>query len=40
MSRVSFADALVGPYGVRAIIAIVLALFAAFIYVFNFTSFF
>ena len=40
MSRVSFADALVGPYGLRAVFAIVLALFAAFIYVFNFTSFF
>ena len=40
MSSVTFAGALVGPYGLRVVVAVVLALFAAFIYVFNFTSFF
>ena len=40
MSRVNLAQALAGPYGLRAFVAVMLALFVAFIYVFNFTSFF
>jgi hypothetical protein len=33
-------NALVGPYGLHAAVGLALALFAGFIYVFNFTSFF
>ena len=33
-------NALVGPYGLHAAIGVVLALFAGFIYVFNYTGFF
>jgi len=40
MSRVNLAHALAGPYGLRVVVAIMLALFVAFLYVFNFTSFF
>jgi hypothetical protein len=40
MSQASLVNALVGPYGLHAVIGLVLALFAGFLYVFNFTSFF
>jgi hypothetical protein len=40
MSRVGLVDALVGPYGLYVIVAVTVALFVTFIYVFNFTSFF
>jgi hypothetical protein len=40
MSYARLANTLVGPYGLHAMLGLVLALFAAFIYVFNFTSFF
>jgi hypothetical protein len=40
MSRANLAQALAGPYGLHAFAAVMLALFVAFIYVFNFTSFF
>ena len=33
-------NALVGPYGLHVILGMTLVLFAAFLYVFNFTSFF
>lgn len=32
--------ALIGPYGLHAAIGLTLALFAGFLYLFNFTSFF
>ena len=37
---VSLVNALVGPYGLHAVIGLLLALFAGFIYIFNHTSFF
>jgi hypothetical protein len=40
MSQIGLTGALVGPYGLHAVIGLVLALFAAFLYVFNFTSVF
>ena len=40
MSQASLVTAIVGPYGLHATIGVMLALFAGFIYVFNFTSFF
>jgi hypothetical protein len=40
MSQASLVTAIVGPYGLHAAIGVMLALFAGFIYVFNFTSFF
>ncbi len=40
MSQASLVNTLVGPFGLHAIIGAILALFAAFIYVFNYTSFF
>jgi hypothetical protein len=40
MSQASLVNTLVGPYGLHAVLALMLALFAAFIYVFNYTSFF
>jgi hypothetical protein len=30
----------IGPYGLRVVLGMALALFAAFLYVFNYTSFF
>jgi hypothetical protein len=36
----SLVNTLVGPYGLHAILGVMFALFAGFIYVFNFTSFF
>jgi hypothetical protein len=33
-------NALVGPYGLHVVLGVVLALFAGFIYVFNYTGFF
>ena len=33
-------SALVGPYGLHAVLGVVLALFAGFIYVFKYTGFF
>ena len=40
MSQASLGSVLIGPYGLHAVLGLMLALFAAFIYVFNFTSFF
>ena len=40
MSQAALVNALVGPYGLHAVIGFMLALFAGFLYVFNFTSFF
>ena len=40
MSQASLVNTLVGPFGLRAVVGVVLALFAAFIYLFNYTSFF
>lgn len=40
MSQANLVNTLVGPYGLHAALGVMLALFAAFIYVFNFTSFF
>jgi hypothetical protein len=40
MSQASLGSALIGPYGLHAILGLTLALFAGFIYMFNFTSFF
>jgi hypothetical protein len=40
MSHASLANTLVGPYGLHAVLGVVLALFAGFIYVFNYTGFF
>jgi hypothetical protein len=40
MSQASLVTTIVGPYGLHAAIGVMLALFAGFIYVFNFTSFF
>ena len=40
MSQASLGDALIGPYGLHAILGVTFALFAGFIYLFNFTSFF
>jgi hypothetical protein len=40
MSQASLGGALIGPYGLHAVLGVTLALFAAFIYLFNFTSFF
>jgi len=39
-SQTGLAGALVGPYGLHAVLGLVLALFADFLFVFNFTSFF
>jgi hypothetical protein len=36
----SLVNTLVGPYGLHAIVGVMFALFAGFICVFNFTSFF
>ena len=40
MSQESLVNTLVGPYGLHAALGVMLALFAGFIYVFNFTGFF
>jgi hypothetical protein len=40
MSKTALVAVLVGPYGLHAVGGLVLALFAGFLYVFNFTSFF
>ena len=40
MSQTSVVNALAGPYGLHAALGVMLALFAGFIYVFNYTSFF
>ena len=40
MSQADLVNTLVGPYGLHAALGLVFALFAGFIYVFNFTSFF
>jgi hypothetical protein len=40
MSQARLVNTLIGPYGLHAILGLVLALFALFIYTFNFTSFF
>jgi len=40
MSQASLVNTLVRPYGLHAALGAMLALFAGFIYVFNFTSFF
>ena len=40
MSQASVVNALAGPYGLQAALGVMLALFAGFIYVFNYTSFF
>ena len=40
MSQAAFVNALIGPYGLHAVLGLILALFAGFLYVFNFTSFF
>ena len=40
MSQARLLNALFGPYGLHAAVGLVLVLFAGFIYVFNFTSFF
>jgi hypothetical protein len=40
MPQTSLAGALVGPYGLHAAVGLILVLFAGFLYVFNFTSFF
>ena len=39
-SQASVVNALAGPYGLHAALGVMLALFAGFIYVFNYTSFF
>jgi hypothetical protein len=40
MPQTSLAGAWVGPYGLHAMLGLIGALFAGFLYVFNFTSFF
>ncbi len=40
MSQAGLVNTLVGPYGLHAVLGLVLALFAGFLYVFNFTAFF
>jgi hypothetical protein len=40
MAQSAVAKILVGPYGLHAFAAVVLGLFLAFLWVFNFTSFF
>jgi hypothetical protein len=40
MSQTGVAGALVGRYGLHLSLGLILALFAGFLYVFNFTSFF
>ena len=40
MSQPAFVSALMGAYGLHAVLGLILALFAGFLDVFNFTSFF
>lgn len=40
MSQASLVGVVIGPYGLHAALGVILALFAGFIYVFNYTSFF
>jgi hypothetical protein len=40
MSQPGLVSALVGPYGLHAVLGLMLLLFAGFIYVFNYTGFF
>ena len=40
MTRSPISNALVGPYGLHAILALTVAAFVGFLYLFNFTSFF
>jgi hypothetical protein len=40
MSQPALVNALMGPYGLHVVLGLILALFAGFLYVFNFTSFF
>ncbi len=40
MTHTSLGNTLIGPYGLHAVFGAVLALFAGFLYVFNFTNFF
>jgi hypothetical protein len=40
MAQAALARILVGPYGLHAFLAVMLALFVAFLWVFNFTTFF
>ena len=40
MAQTAFARILVGPYGLHAVLGVMLALFVALLWVFNFTTFF
>ena len=40
MAQTALARILVGPYGLHAFLGVMLALFVAFLWVFNFTTFF
>jgi hypothetical protein len=40
MAQAALARLLIGPYGLHAFIGVMLALFVAFLWVFNFTTFF
>jgi hypothetical protein len=40
MSQAAAGNSLAGPYRLYAVLGVMLALFAGFIYVFNYTSFF
>jgi len=40
MSQAGLVGAVVGPYGLHAVLGLMLGLFAGFLYLFNFTSFF
>src|SRR5207302_6026534 len=40
MPPASLSSAIIGPYGLHAVLILALALFAGFVYAFNFTSFF
>ena len=40
MAQAALSILLIGPYGLHAFIVVMLALFVAFLWVFNFTTFF
>jgi hypothetical protein len=40
MAQAALSRLLIGPYGLHAFIGVMLALFVAFLWVFNFTTFF
>jgi len=40
MTQATLLSTLVGPYGLHVVFGMMLALFAGFLYVFNYTSFF